>query len=224
MYYINEKTNMLVALLAQYGVKDVVLCPGSRNAMIVNNIAENGNFRVHRFTDERSAAFAALGMCGEDRQPVAVVVTSGSALMNCSPAVVEAYYRHMPLVVVSADRPQEEIGQNVGQTMLQADALRHCTRCSVNLTDAMGDTAYFNHRLVCEALVKSISPVAGPVHINVPLPDVSECEQSDTAPSFDYQPILFRNALASGAALLTSDFDFIFDDARRPILVVGQTT
>ena len=103
MYYINEKTNMLVALLAQYGVKDVVLCPGSRNAMIVNNIAENGNFRVHRFTDERSAAFAALGMCGEDRQPVAVVVTSGSALMNCSPAVVEAYYRHMPLVVVSAD-------------------------------------------------------------------------------------------------------------------------
>ena len=224
MYYINEKTNMLVALLAQYGVKDVVLCPGSRNAMIVNNIAENGNFRVHRFTDERSAAFAALGMCGEDWQPVAVVVTSGSALMNCSPAVVEAYYRHMPLVVVSADRPQEEIGQNVGQTMLQADALRHCTRCSVNLTDAMGDTAYFNHRLVCEALVKSISPVAGPVHINVPLPDVSECEQSDTAPSFDCQPILFRNALASGAALLTSDFDFIFDDARRPILVVGQTT
>ena len=176
MFYDNDKVNLLIALLKAYNISDVVLCPGSRNAMIVNNIVSDGSFKCYPVTDERSAAFFALGVSIE-KGPTAIVVTSGSALLDTAPAVVEAYYQHRPLVVISADRPQEDIGQNVGQTMRQAGAMDNYVRKSVTLNDALGDNMPYHRRLICEALSAATYGEGGPVHINVPLPNVSECPQ-----------------------------------------------
>ena len=87
MFYDNDKVNLLIALLKAYNISDVVLCPGSRNAMIVNNIVSDGSFKCYPVTDERSAAFFALGVSIE-KGPTAIVVTSVSALLDAAPAVV----------------------------------------------------------------------------------------------------------------------------------------
>ena len=213
MFYDNEKVNLVVGLLKAYGIKNVVLCPGSRNAMIVNNIVESGCFACYPVTDERSAGFQALGMA-QNVGKAAIVVTSGSALLNVAPAVVEAYYQRQSLVVISADRPQEDIDQNVGQTMRQHGALANCVCCSVNLTDALGDNRNYQHRLVCEALCASAN---GPVHINVPLPNVTECGMVENV-DFEERGV----ELVMPTTMEDNLVDEIFYGAKRPMIVIGN--
>ena len=106
MYSNIENVNILTSVLLQHGVRRVVVCPGSRNAPLVHNLNEAEGITCYPVTDERSAGFMALGMAmaGSGTEPVAVCVTSGSALLNLHPAVAEAYYQKLPLVVVSVDR------------------------------------------------------------------------------------------------------------------------
>lgn len=218
MLYKEDKVNQLIALMNEYDVENVVLCPGSRNAVLVNNIVESGMFKCYPVTDERSAGFFALGLsldCGL----TAIVVTSGSALLNVAPAVVEAYYQHVPLIVISADRPQEDIDQNVGQTMRQYGALSNCVCRSVNLTDAMGDNMYYHNRLINEALFEMEEHEA-PVHINVPLPEPSECK---TAEKVNFNPGYFFEDMRPSCD--DRGLDYFFDEffrARRPMIVIGQ--
>lgn len=116
--------NTLVALLLESGVEHIVACPGSRNAPIIHDCHEAG-LQLHPVTDERSAGFVAIGLSlSLDLRPVAVCVTSGSALLNLLPAVSEAYYRQIPMLVISADRPAEWIGHLDGQTIPQVGALQ----------------------------------------------------------------------------------------------------
>ena len=218
MFYKEDKVNMLIGLLKEYHVENVVLCPGSRNAIIANNILEDGSFNCFPVTDERSAGFFALGL-SIGMNPSAIVVTSGSALLNVAPAIVEAYYQRVPVIVISADRPQEDIGQNVGQTMRQYGALDNYVACSVNLTDAMGDNTYYHNRLICEALAKS-DEYKRPVHINVPLPSPAECEQVESLPPVPYNYISVPEADCS-----VDDIKCVVDEmlsARRPMIVLGQ--
>lgn len=218
MLYKEDKVNQLIALMNEYDVENVVLCPGSRNAVLVNNIVESGMFKCYPVTDERSAGFFALGLsldCGL----TAIVVTSGSALLNVAPAVVEAYYQHVPLIVISADRPQEDIDQNVGQTMRQYGALSNCVCRSVNLTDAMGDNMYYHNRLINEALFEMEEHEA-PVHINVPLPEPSECK---TAEKVNFNPGYFFEDMRPSCDDRGLDYVFAkFFRARRPMIVIGQ--
>ena len=216
MFYDNEKVNLIIGLLNTYGIRDVVLCPGSRNAMIVNNIVESGLFRCYPVTDERSAGFQALGI-SQNVGSVAIVVTSGSAMLNVAPAVVEAYYQRQPMVVVTADRPQEDIDQNVGQTMRQGGAFDNYVRRSVNLTDALGENMAYHHRLVCDALCASVD---GPVHINVPLPNVTECGMVDDV-DFDARGV--ERVMPTTIAGDYGDFvNEIFVGAKRPMIVIGS--
>lgn len=181
MIYENEKIRLLTALLHAHGVKQVVACPGSRNAPILNNICEEGRMCCFPVTDERSAGFFALGLSlAQGCRPVAVCVTSGSALLNVAPAVAEAYERHVPLVVVSADRPIEWIGQHVGQTIRQAGALDLMVRKSVNLVTSEQHAEWYLQRNIQEALMAACSGAKGPVHINVPLPNASEMPLTET--------------------------------------------
>lgn len=160
----------LVALLHEHGIQDVVLCPGSRNAPIVHTISQSALFRCHAITDERSAGFFAIGLSLASGLPTAVVVTSGSALVNLHPAVAEAFYQQVPLVVISADRPLAWIGQMDGQTMPQPDALGKTVRLSVNLPEThTPEDEWHVNRLVNEALLECTHRGQGPVHINVPL-------------------------------------------------------
>lgn len=169
---LSNKKNILqlVALLHEHGVEDVVLCPGSRNAPIVHTLTECGFFRCHALTDERSAGFYALGMSLSTRCAVAVCVTSGSALANLYPAAAEAFYQHIPLVLISADRPSSWIGQMDGQTMPQEGALGKMVRKSVNLPEGnTPDELWHINRLINEALLECTHREGGPVHINVPI-------------------------------------------------------
>lgn len=222
MLYNNDKVNLLTGMLKAYGIKEAVLCPGSRNAMIVNNMVTDGSFRCHPVSDERSAGFFALGI-SQHEGPVAIVVTSGSAILDVAPAVVEAYYQHRPLIVISADRPQEDIGQNVGQTMRQAGALDNYVRKSVNLTDALGDNTLYHSRLIGEALCAATDGSWGPVHINIPLPDVSECEMRDDIAIPTCKPILLATPHGMDHDTRKDMLDGMLTLAKRPMIVIGQT-
>lgn len=119
MYSDKKNILQLVALLIEHNIKKIVLCPGSRNSPIVHTIANHPFFSCYPVTDERSAAFFAIGLALHGGSPAAVCCTSGSALLNIHPAVSEAFYQQVPLVVISADRPGAWIGQMDGQTFPQ---------------------------------------------------------------------------------------------------------
>ena len=139
----SNKKNVLqlVALMINHGVKKVVLCPGSRDIPIVQTILSSNKFEVYSITDERSAGFFAIGLAQENlnREPVAIVVTSGSALLNLHPAVSEAFYQQIPLLVISADRPKAWIGQMDGQTLPQAHVFKTLVKKSVSLVEVQSD-------------------------------------------------------------------------------------
>lgn len=105
----------LIALLQAHGVRDVVLCPGSRNAPLVHALSHQlTGATCHSIIDERSAGFYALGLALATHRTVVVCCTSGTAVANLHPAVAEAYYQGVPLVILSADRPERWIGQWAG--------------------------------------------------------------------------------------------------------------
>ena len=137
MYSNKENINILTALLVAHGVSHAVVCPGSRNAPIVHNLHECPDIQCYPVTDERSAGFYALGMAQALKAPVAVCVTSGTALLNLAPAVAEAFYQHLPLVVISADRPPQWIDQLDGQTLPQPDAFGRFVRKAVTLPEVI---------------------------------------------------------------------------------------
>ena len=114
-----KKHPSLVALLIEHGVSNIVLCPGSRNSPIVHTLANHSFFNCHSVTDERSAGFFAVGLALHGGKPAAVCCTSGTALLNIHPAVAEAFYQKVPLVVISAEPPRRMDRAN-GRTDLAA--------------------------------------------------------------------------------------------------------
>lgn len=156
----------LVALMLAHGVTRAVLCPGSRNAPIVATLAEQPGVECRSVPDERSAGFVALGWAQQAMVPVALVVTSGSAVLNLHPAVAEAYYRRTPLLIVSADRPAAWVGQNDGQTVPQPGVFNTMVRFSAQVPE---DDVWHANRLINEALLELRHRGGGPVHLNVPL-------------------------------------------------------
>lgn len=177
---LSSKRNILqtVALLKSYGVKEIVLSPGSRNAPIIQTFSQEPFFNCHIILDERNASFHAIGIIQKTQNPVAICCTSGSALLNYAPAVSEAFYQHLPLIIISADRSPEWIGQMDGQTLPQPNIFGELVKKSVNIPEIKNETdEWYCNRLINEALNSSISSFnAGPVHINIPLSE----------PLFDY--------------------------------------
>ena len=109
----------VVRLCAIKGIKHVIISAGSRNAPLTNGFIEDKFFTTYSIIDERSAAFFALGIAQQLKTPVALVCTSGSALLNYYPAIAEAYYSDIPLVVLSADRMPHRVDIGDGQTIRQ---------------------------------------------------------------------------------------------------------
>ena len=170
MYSDKKNVLQLVALLRAHGVRRAVLCPGSRNVPLVQAFATCGGFECFSVTDERSAGFFAIGLALHVQAPVVVCCTSGSALLNLHPAVCEAFYRRVPLVVVSADRPAAWIGQMDGQTLPQPGVFGGLVRKAVNLPEVRTEEdEWYANRLANEALLEVDHHGYGPVHINVPL-------------------------------------------------------
>ena len=162
---------LLVAICKAKGLKDIVISPGSRNAPLVIEFTRDAAFRCLVVPDERSAAFVALGIAQQSGFPTAVICTSGSAPLNYSPALAEAYYQRIPLVAITADRPAEWIGQSDGQAINQQDIFKNFVRRSVTLPQEPTDEAdfWYLQRIVSETLDMAMGAVKGPVHLNVPL-------------------------------------------------------
>ena len=157
-------------LCAQKGVRFAVVSPGSRSAPLVISFLQEEKIKCLRIIDERSAAFFALGMAQQLRSPVALICTSGSAVLNYGPAIAEAFYQRVPLLVITADRPEEWVDQGEGQAIRQQDVLALHMKRSVQLPRSITDELSRWHcgRLINEAIDHCLLPVAGPVHLNIP--------------------------------------------------------
>ncbi|MFI8380355.1 2-succinyl-5-enolpyruvyl-6-hydroxy-3-cyclohexene-1-carboxylic-acid synthase [Leeuwenhoekiella sp. NPDC079379] len=172
----------VVLLCLEKGVNHIVISPGSRNAPLTIGFTQHPQMHTYSVVDERSAAFFALGLAQQLQQPVAIVCSSGSAVLNYYPAISEAYYSDIPLVVISADRPIERIDIGDGQTIRQRNVFENHILYSANLySEYVPDEAVTDPKLIQkqrevtkhnqqeinkalnEALVNQ-----GPVHINVP--------------------------------------------------------
>lgn len=172
-----ECCTILAKLLVAKGVKRVVLSPGSRNAPLIVSFARREEFEKFVVLDERSAAFMAMGIAQQSGDPVAVVCTSGTALLNYAPAVAEAYYQHIPLIVISADRPEEWIDQEDSQTLRQKNLFASFVKASYSLPSDItcDDERWWVNRLVNDAVNLAVLSKPGPVHINIPLREPLYC-------------------------------------------------
>lgn len=207
MYTDKKSILQLAALLKAHGIRKIVLCPGSRNIPIVQTLANIPDFTCYPMTDERSAGFFALGLALHGGTPAAVCCTSGTALLNLHPAVAEAFYQQVPLVVISADRPAAWIGQMDGQTLPQPGVFGSLVKKSVDLPEVDSEESeWYCNRLINEALLELNHHGKGPVHINVPISEpffklpVTELPEVRVITRYqglsvydkDYQPLIDR--------------------------------
>lgn len=165
---------MIASLLAQHGVTDAVVSPGTRNAPLLVALDTHPGIESRMVVDERSAAFIALGMSiASGYRPVAIACTSGTAPLNYAPAVAEAYYRNCPLIVITADRPAQWIDQDDSQTIRQPGIYANYIKGTFDITTETDDPENLWHanRMINDAINLAVSEPAGPVHINVRLDD-----------------------------------------------------
>ena len=158
-------------ICAQHGLKQVVITPGSRKAPLILSFNQDHEITCLSITDERSAGYFALGISQATGNPVGLVCTSGTAALNFGPAITEAFYQNLPLVVFTADRPPEWIDQADGQTIRQTDVFKNHVKHSFVLPVETSDESdlWYHDRLVSQAVDLACQSPQGPVHINVPL-------------------------------------------------------
>jgi 2-succinyl-5-enolpyruvyl-6-hydroxy-3-cyclohexene-1-carboxylate synthase len=156
----------LVQLCLDKGIDHIVISPGSRNAPLTISFGEHPDFKCFSIVDERCAAFFALGIAQQLQKPVAVVCTSGSALLNYYPAVVEAFYSDIPLVVISADRPANYIDIGDGQTIRQENVFENHILYSANCIE--GDDFQIKNETEINVALNTAIELNGPVHLNIP--------------------------------------------------------
>ncbi|MQY30247.1 2-succinyl-5-enolpyruvyl-6-hydroxy-3-cyclohexene-1-carboxylic-acid synthase [Nocardia aurantia] len=217
------QAQVIVDELARGGVRDVVLCPGSRNAPLAFALQAAdaaGLLRLHMRVDERTAGFLALGLAIADGRPVPVVMTSGTAVANLGPAVLEANYARQPLVVLSANRPYEMLGTGANQTVEQFGFFGNQVRAAISLGLAEPEEGYRQQNsvwrsAVCRVLAQASgarSGNAGPVHFDIPLrePLVPELLDGEPVGHPAGTPVSGPNGAPAGrpngAAWTTTDF------------------
>ena len=136
----NINCRELLDVMMAKGVETLVISPGSRNAPLLIGAAARPELRKIIITDERTAAFTALGIGMVTGRPVGLICTSGTALYNYAPAVAEAFYQHVPLIVITADRPAQWIDQDDSQTLKQFGALQNIVKRSYDIYAEIGMT------------------------------------------------------------------------------------
>ena len=170
-YHFRQGIKNIPEICAQHGVRKVVIAPGSRNAPLIFAFTAQPGMECLSIIDERSAAYFALGMAQQSGEAVALVCTSGTAVLNFAPAIAEACYQNLPLLVFTADRPAELIDQADGQTLRQTNIFANYIKASFELPveTVIDAELHFSDRQVSQAIDTAVSYPQGPVHINVPL-------------------------------------------------------
>lgn len=196
------------------GVTDIVISPGSRNAPLTIGFANNPAFTCYSIADERCAAFFAMGMAQQSKKPVAVVCTSGSALLNYYPAVAEAFYSQIPLTVISADRPHDKIDIGDGQTIRQENVYANHILYSANLLEE----ASLENDIEIVTAIETATSKKGPVHINAPFEE----------PLYETTTELFVNPIIKEAVTTNKGFSedikplvTEWNTAKKKLVLVG---
>ncbi|WP_297869255.1 2-succinyl-5-enolpyruvyl-6-hydroxy-3-cyclohexene-1-carboxylic-acid synthase [uncultured Flavobacterium sp.] len=204
----------IIEICQQKGVQHIVISPGSRNAPLTIGFTNNPYFKCYSIADERCAAFFALGIAQQTQKPVAVVCTSGSAVLNYYPAVAEAFYSQIPLIVISADRPQNKIDIGDGQTIRQENVFANHSLYNANLREAI---SVENDNLIQMALHVAVTQ-KGPVHINAPF----EEPLYETVSELQVQPeIIDFNTKIKSFSLGNSTIE-TWDKATKKLILVGE--
>lgn len=170
MYSNLKSVQILVAMLKKKNIKNIVISPGNSHNAIVRSIEEDGFFKTYNIVDERSAAFFALGIIQELKEPVAICCTSGTATDNYMSGVTEAFRRKMPLIVITGDKNPYYLAQLEDQMIDQVNLFKTNTKYSVTLPiikDSKDE--WYCNRLLNEAFLEMNHHGVGPVHINVPI-------------------------------------------------------
>lgn len=204
----------IIEICKQKEVQHIVISPGSRNAPLTIGFTNNPYFKCYSIADERCAAFFALGMAQQMQKPVVLVCTSGSALLNYYPALAEAFYSQIPLIVISADRPQSKIDIGDGQTIRQENVFANHSLFNANLSD---ETSVTNDNLIQEALHIAVSK-KGPVHINAPF----EEPLYETVSEMTYFPSISEKIAINKTIDFQPEFIEKWNKATKKLILVGE--
>lgn len=171
MPHFRQGIKNIAEICVRQGIEKVVISPGSRNAPLIFAFTAQPEIECLSIADERSAAYFALGMAQQSGKAVALVCTSGTAVLNYAPAIAEAYYQNIPLIVITADRPAEMIDQADGQTLRQHNIFANYIKSAFELPveTTLEADLQFSDRQVSQAIDTALSYPEGPVQINVPL-------------------------------------------------------
>ncbi|MGB5989254.1 MAG: 2-succinyl-5-enolpyruvyl-6-hydroxy-3-cyclohexene-1-carboxylic-acid synthase [Marinifilaceae bacterium] len=217
----SKSVKILADICISKGLKKLVFSSGSRNAPLILTFNRMKSFETYTITDERSAAFFALGLSEQTGEAVALVCTSGTAVLNYSPAIAEAYYKGIPLLVLSADRPIEQIDQGDGQAIRQVGALSNFVKYSASLpiVDKKEDEWHVKN-LLTNAFFNLSNAKKGPVHINIPLrePLYGTCEYTEEA--------VLANILPTENTLSEENISFLNEEIKKykKVLILPCTT
>ncbi|MFB9109917.1 2-succinyl-5-enolpyruvyl-6-hydroxy-3-cyclohexene-1-carboxylic-acid synthase [Flavobacterium gyeonganense] len=205
----------IIEICSAKGIHNIIISPGSRNAPLTIGFAQNPNFKCYSIADERCAAFFALGIAQQTKKPTAIVCTSGSALLNYYPAVAEAFYSQIPLIVISADRPQNKIDIGDGQTIRQQNVFQNHSVFNANLTEESSEE---NDLKINKAIEMAILQ-KGPVHINAPF----EEPLYETTDTLSVEPKITPadEIIGKKAIENVADFVSIWNSAKRKLVLVG---
>ena len=213
---------VLSAISAAKGMRYAIISSGSRNAPLVIALDSQDEIECLSIIDERSAAFFALGIAQQSNSPVGIICTSGSAALNYAPAIAEAFYQNIPLIVITADRPPEWIDQDDGQTINQRRIYSNYCKGSYNLPVEINhpDDMWYAQRLISEAFNTAMERGnEGPVHINVPLrePLYKEVEKAKIDYKIIDAPIVQRQLSKDAEKKLLG----IWNNAKKKMIVCG---
>lgn len=174
MYTRIRNVQILISLLKQYGVSKLVLSPGSRNIPFVHSVEEDSFFDCYSVVDERSAAYFALGLSIQSGEPVAISCTSSTATCNYTPAIAEAYYQGIPLIVLTGDKTPQLLNQMDPQHINQVNMYGNFIKTAVDVPIADDPLdEWMANRLINEALISALYGGMGPVQINYHVKDHS---------------------------------------------------
>ena len=215
-YAKKDLSQTVTQLCLAKGIDHIVISPGSRNAPLILGFTEDSAFKTFSIVDERCAAFFALGMAQQKKAPVALVCTSGSALLNYYPAIAEAFYSDIPLVVFSADRPTHLIDIGDGQTIRQENVYANHILYSANCRE--GEIHQDFNELEINTALNTAILQKGPVHVNVPFSE--PLYDTVTEPTIKAQNIPF--SITSETYIGNSDsFLAHWNTAKRKMILVG---
>ena len=204
----------ILTICQQKGIQHIIISPGSRNAPLTIGFTNNSFFQCYSIVDERCAAFFALGIAQQIQKPVAIVCTSGSALLNYYPAIAEAFYSQIPLLVFSADRPQSKIDIGDGQTIRQENVFANHSLFNANLN---ANASVENDKLIQEAIAISILK-KGPIHINIPF----EEPLYETVTDSSYFASITNKEIAQKEFIFQPEFKQKWHNSTKKLILVGE--